>query len=140
MAADLSHSPAAIQPVGSNGIRARALALAALLLGSGVLHFVAPKPYDTLIPPQLPGKPRTYTQVSGVAELASGALLVLPRTRGLGARLAALIFLAVFPGNLFMAADWLRSNRPLPLKIGALLRLPLQIPLITTARKIYRGV
>ncbi|MEV6102136.1 hypothetical protein [Nocardia sp. NPDC051981] len=129
-----------MQPVGSNGIRVRALALAALLLGSGVLHFLAPKPYDTLIPPQLPGKPRTYTQVSGVAELISGALLVVPRTRGLGARLAVLILLAVFPGNLQMAADWLRSDRPLPLKVGALLRLPLQIPLITTARKIYRGV
>ncbi|WP_433565909.1 DoxX family protein [Nocardia sp. CA-151230] len=140
MTADLSHSPAAIQPVGSNRIQARALALAALLLGSGALHFLAPKPYDTLIPPQLPGKPRTYTQVSGVAELVSGTLLVVPRTRGLGARLATLIFVAVFPGNVQMAADWLGSNRPLPLKIGALLRLPLQIPLITTARKVYRGV
>ncbi|MFJ9363625.1 hypothetical protein ACIRRA_04295 [Nocardia sp. NPDC101769] len=140
MTADLSHSSAAIQPVGSNGIRARALALAALLLGSGALHFLAPKPYDALIPPQLPGKPRTYTQVSGMAEVVSGALLVVPRTRGLGARLAVLIFLAVFPGNLQMAADWLRSDRPLALKIGALLRLPLQIPLIATARKVYRGV
>ncbi|MGV9664701.1 DoxX family protein [Nocardia niigatensis] len=139
MTADLSHSPAAIQPFGSNGIRTRALALATLLLGVGTLHFVAPKPFDTLIPPQLPGKPRTYTQVSGVAELTAGALLVVPRTRGLGARLALLIFLAVFPGNLQMAADWLRSGRPLPLKIVALLRLPLQLPLITTAREIYRA-
>ncbi|MFF0609556.1 hypothetical protein ACFYUD_12865 [Nocardia tengchongensis] len=105
----------------------------------GVLHFAMPKPFDTLIPPQLPGKPRTYTQVSGAAELTAGALLAIPRTRGLGARLAALIFIAVFPGNLYMASDWLTSDRALPLKAGALLRLPLQIPLVVTARKIYRA-
>ncbi|MTE13588.1 hypothetical protein GLP40_12495 [Nocardia sp. CT2-14] len=129
-----------MQPVGTNGIRARALALTALLLGAGSLHFVMPKFFDALIPPQLPGEPRTYTHISGAAELTAGALLALPRTRGLGARLAALIFIAVFPGNVQMARDWLRSNRPLPLKIIALLRLPLQIPLVTAARTVYRGV
>ncbi|MTL15137.1 hypothetical protein GL307_27375 [Nocardia seriolae] len=138
MTADLSPS-AAIQPVGTKSIRTRALLLAALLLGAGTMHFVQPKFFDSLIPPQLPGEPRTNTQVSGVAEQATGSLLLLPRTRPLGARLAALIFIAVFPGNLQMAADWLRSDRPTPLKIAALLRLPLQIPLVTTARKVYRG-
>lgn len=80
MTADLSPS-AAIQPVGTKSIRTRALLLAALLLGAGTMHFVQPKFFDSLIPPQLPGEPRTYTQVSGVAELASGSLLLLPRTR-----------------------------------------------------------
>ncbi|AYF78411.1 hypothetical protein D7D52_36425 [Nocardia yunnanensis] len=122
-----------------SAVRTRALALSGLLLGMGALHFVAPKPFDTLIPPQLPGKPRTYTHVSGAAELTAGALLAVPRTRGLGARLAALIFIGVFPGNLYMAADWWRSDKPTPLKVGALLRLPLQVPMVITARKVYRG-
>lgn len=139
MTADLSHSPATIHPVGTNGIRGRAIALAGLLLGMGTLHFLMPKPFDTLIPPQLPGEPRTYTHVSGAAELTAGALLAIPRTRGLGARLAALLFVAVFPGNLYMAYDWLSSDRALPLKAGALLRLPLQIPLVLTARRVYRA-
>ncbi|MVU76983.1 hypothetical protein GPX89_06950 [Nocardia sp. ET3-3] len=128
----------AADPSGRTGARPRALALSGLLLGMGTLHFVAPKPFDALIPPQLPGKPRTYTQVSGAAELTAGALLAVPRTRGLGARLAVLVFLAVFPGNLQMAYEWWNSDKPMPLKIGALLRLPLQIPLVTTARKVYR--
>ncbi|MEC3954072.1 hypothetical protein VMT65_13625 [Nocardia sp. CDC153] len=124
---------------GTSGVRTRALALAGLLLGVGSLHFIAPKPFDALIPPQLPGKPRTYTQVSGAAELTAGTLLLLPRTRGLGARLAAVIFLAVFPGNLQMAYDWWNSDRPMALKVGALLRLPMQIPMVITARKVYRA-
>ncbi|WP_051178866.1 DoxX family protein [Nocardia concava] len=126
-------------PSRTTGVRTRALALAGLLLGVGTLHFVTPKPFDALIPPQLPGKPRTYTQVSGAAELTAGTLLLLPRTRGLGARLAALIFITVFPGNVQMAYDWWNSDKPAALKAGALLRLPFQIPLITSARKVYRA-
>ncbi|UFT00370.1 hypothetical protein LPY97_02890 [Nocardia huaxiensis] len=114
----------------------RAKGLGALLLGMGVLHFVLPKFFDALIPPQLPGSARAYTYGSGVGELAVGALLVRPKTQRLGGRLAALLFLAVFPGNLYMAADWVRSERPLLLKIGALLRLPMQIPLVTEAWKV----
>lgn len=45
--------------------------LAALLLGMGVLHFAAPKPFDTIIPTELPGTPRFYTYASGVGELAT---------------------------------------------------------------------
>ncbi|WP_067706763.1 DoxX family protein [Nocardia yamanashiensis] len=116
--------------------RGRAFLLAAALLGAGATHFAAPKFYDALIPPELPGEPRTYTYVSGVAELGIGALVAVPRTRRLGARLAVLLLIAVFPGNVQMARDWLASDRPLPLKAGALLRLPLQVPMITTARKV----
>ncbi|WP_067813104.1 DoxX family protein [Nocardia inohanensis] len=119
--------------------RGRALLLAAGMLGAGATHFAAPKFYDALIPPELPGEPRTYTYVSGAAELGIGALIAVPRTRRLGARLAMLLLIIVFPGNVQMARDWLTSNRPLPLKAGALLRLPLQIPMITTARKVARA-
>lgn len=119
--------------------RGHARALSAALLGMGALHFAAPKFFDALIPPELPGEPRTYTYASGVAELGIGALVAVPRTRRFGARLAILLFIAVFPGNLQMAREWVASDRPLPLKAGALLRLPLQIPMITTARKVARS-
>lgn len=119
--------------------RPRALALSALLLGMGTIHFAAPKFFDDIIPPELPGEPRTYTYASGVVELAAGALLLPRRTRSLGARLAFLLFLAVFPGNLQMARDYLASDRPAPVKAVALLRLPLQLPLLATARKVYRA-
>ncbi|WP_405492266.1 hypothetical protein [Nocardia sp. NBC_00511] len=139
MAAELSQIPSALPSAGSTGVRLRAFALASILLGAGTLHFALPKFYDATIPPQLPGKPRTYTQVSGVIEFGIGTLILVPRTRGFGARLAALLFIAVFPANVQMAYDWVRSGRPAPLKAGALLRLPLQIPLVTTARTVYRA-
>ncbi|BAX95891.1 hypothetical protein MSTE_00550 [Mycobacteroides stephanolepidis] len=110
--------------------------LAAVLLGVGVVHFVAPKPFDDIVPDQLPGEARFYTYASGVAELGTGALLLAPKTRRLGGTLAALLFIAVFPANINMARQW--WDKPLPLKLGAIARLPLQIPMITEALKVRR--
>jgi uncharacterized membrane protein len=110
--------------------------LAAVLLGVGVVHFVAPKPFDDIVPAQLPGEARFYTYASGVAELGTGALLLAPKTRRLGGTLAALLFIAVFPANINMARQW--WDKPLPLKLGAVARLPLQIPMITEALKVRR--
>ncbi|MCW1819524.1 hypothetical protein A5731_29765 [Mycolicibacterium conceptionense] len=110
--------------------------MAALLLGMGALHFVAPKPFDTIIPAELPGSARFYTYASGVGELATGALLAVPRTRRLGALAAVALFLAVFPGNLNMVRLW--WDKPWPMRIAAIARLPLQIPMITSALRVYR--
>ena len=111
--------------------------LAALLLGSGVAHFVIPKPYDTIVPAELPGSARFYTYASGVAELASGALLLSPRTRRVGALTAIAVFVGVFPANINMLRLW--KDKPLLMRVGAIARLPLQIPMITAAVKVYRG-
>lgn len=108
--------------------------LAALLLGTGTLHFVAPKPFDTIVPAELPGSQRFYTYASGVAELTTGALLLSARTRKVGALTAAALFVAVFPAN--MVRLW--RDKPLVMRLGAIARLPLQVPMITTALKIYR--
>lgn len=105
-----------------------ARALARLLAGMGTLHFLAPKPFDAIVPRQLPGSPRTWTYASGVAELAVAAAVALPRTRRAGALAAAGLFAAVFPANLKMAHDW--RHRPAPLKAVAYARLPGQLPLI----------
>jgi len=111
--------------------------LAALLLGSGVLHFVMPKPYDTIVPSELPGSQRFYTYASGIAELASGALLLSPRTRKLGGLSAVAVFVGVFPANLNLIRLW--KDKPLIMRLGAIARLPLQIPMITEAYKVYRN-
>lgn len=111
--------------------------LAVMLLGMGTLHFVAPKPFDTIIPAELPGTARFYTYASGVVEVATGALLAVPRTRRLGALAAAALFIAVFPGNVNMVRLW--WGKPWPMRIIAIARLPLQIPLVTTALKVYRS-
>ena len=120
--------------------QAAAWRLAALLGGAGALHFVKPEFFDPTVPHALPGDARTYTYASGVAELAVAGALVVPRTRRLGATAAAALFVAVFPANIQMAADWLRSDRTsTPMKAGAIARLPLQIPLVTEALKARRN-
>ncbi len=110
------------------------------LVGMGILHFVAPKPFDSIVPAELPGSARFYTHASGVAEVATGALLLAPRTRKLGALAAIALYLGVFPANVNMVRMWFKDPaKPLPMRIGAIARLPLQIPMITQAYKIYRN-
>jgi uncharacterized membrane protein len=118
----------------------RAHLMGAGLLGMGVLHFVAPKPFDTIIPEELPGSARFYTYASGVAELGVGGLLLAPKTRRLGALAAVALFIGVLPGNINMCRLWFKDpDKSLPMRIGAIARLPLQIPMITEALKIYRS-
>lgn len=120
--------------------RASALRLAALLLGTGTLHFARPEPFDRIVPRALPGDARAYTYASGVAELAVGTALAFPRTRRLGGALAAALFVAVFPANIQMTVSWLRRARISPAaKVIAVVRLPLQIPLVTEAVKVWRS-
>ena len=113
-----------------------AAGLAALLAGTGVLHFVVPGPFDAIVPEQLPGSARTWTHLSGVVELVIAALIALPRTRRLGGLLAALLFVVVFTANVKMAIDW--SDRPTWMRALAYGRLPLQIPLVLWAVLVYR--
>lgn len=113
-----------------------ARALAGTLATMGTLHFLAPKPFDAIVPERLPGGPRTWTHLSGLAELTCAAAIALPTTRKAGALAAAGLFAAVFPANVKMARDWRR--RPLPLRAAAYARLPLQAPLIAWALAVAR--
>ncbi len=111
-----------------------------MLLGVGTLHFVTPKPFDTIVPAELPGSTRFYTYASGVAELGTGAALLAPKTRRLGALAAAALFIAVFPANVNMVRLWFKDPaKSLPMRMVAVARLPLQIPMIAGALKIYRN-
>ncbi|GAA3757245.1 hypothetical protein [Streptomyces tremellae] len=110
--------------------------LAALLAGSGVLHFARPRPFDSIVPRSLPGSPRVWTWVSGATELGLAAAVAAPRTRRAGALAAAGFFVAVLPANVQMARDW--GNRPAPLRAAAWGRLPLQVPLVAWALRAAR--
>jgi uncharacterized membrane protein len=107
------------------------------LVGMGALHFVAPKPFDGIVPAELPGDARFYTLASGVAEAAAGALILVPRTRRIGALAAIALFVGVFPANVNMVRLW--WSKGWPARIAALGRLPLQVPMITQALKVYRN-
>lgn len=108
-----------------------------MLIGMGVLHFAAPKPFDTIVPAELPGDARLYTHASGVAEVATGALLLVPRTRRLGAMAAIALYVAVFPANINAVRLW--WDKGWPARIAGIARLPFQFPMITSALKIYRN-
>jgi uncharacterized membrane protein len=112
-------------------------ALAAVLASTGVLHFARPEPFDTIVPRGLPGSPRTWTYLSGAAELAVAAAVAHPRTRALGGLAAAGLFAAVFPANVKMAVDW-RHASPARRAV-AYGRLPLQVPLILWGLRVARG-
>ena len=111
--------------------------MGAMLIGIGVLHFVAPKPFDSIVPVELPGSQRFYTYASGVAEVATGALVLAPRTRRFGALAAVALYIAVLPGNINMCRLW--WDKPLHMKLGAIARVPMQIPMIMTALKVRRS-
>jgi uncharacterized membrane protein len=113
-----------------------ALRLARLLAVSGTAHFLVPRPFDAIVPRGLPGDARTWTHLSGAAELAVAAALALPPTRRAGGALAAGLFTAVFPANVRMALD--RRHRPGPLRAVAYGRLPLQLPLVGAALRVAR--
>lgn len=109
--------------------------LTALLATLGALHFVAPRPFDEIVPTWVPGSPRMWTYASGVAELVSAALLARPATRRAGGYAAAFTLLAVYPANVQMAID----NPPRDGKGFALwARLPLQLPMVFTAVRAAR--
>ena len=116
-----------------------ALALAALLGGSGVIHLRRPGVFRALIPRVL-GDPDPWVLGSGVAELACAAALVVPQTRRAGALASAALLVGVFPGNVTMAVrsrpdarSW--TGRP----AVAWARLPLQVPLVAWAVGVARA-
>jgi uncharacterized membrane protein len=111
-----------------------AAGLALFLATAGISHFARPKMYDAIVPGFLPGSPRTWTYLSGVAELAVAAAVAVPRSRRAGAFAAAALFVAIFPANVKMAHDW--RHRPPAHRIAAYGRLPLQGPLIWWALRV----
>jgi uncharacterized membrane protein len=112
--------------------------LAALLAGAGATHFVVPGFYDTMIPERLPGKPRQWTVGAALAEFAVAAAVLAPPTRKQGGLAAAALFVGVLPGNIKMALD-ARNSDSTAFKVGTVLRLPMQIPLIVWALKVSRS-
>ncbi|MGH3357079.1 MAG: DoxX family protein [Nocardioidaceae bacterium] len=112
-------------------------ALAALFATSGVLHFVRPRPFERIVPRPLPRK-RALVYASGVAELACAAGLLHRRTRGVAGWGSAVLLMAVFPANVQMALD-ARRSRSTAYRVGTIVRLPLQAPMVRAALRAARS-
>ncbi|TXR57338.1 DoxX family protein [Quadrisphaera setariae] len=106
------------------------VALAVLLGTAGAAHFAAPGPFERIVPRAL-GRPGPWVAASGVAELACAGALLAPGTRRWAGLASAVLFAAVYPANVTMAVQALRSERaPGWYRAVALARLPLQLPLV----------
>lgn len=75
-----------------------------LYVVAGVLHFVFPKVYARIVPPQFP-RPVLLVYLSGLAEVVLGIGVVLRRTRRESAWGLIALLIAVFPANVYMATN-----------------------------------
>jgi uncharacterized membrane protein len=106
---------------------------------SGVVHLVRPQVFERMVPKFLP-RHRDLVLASGVVELVCAAAVLAPPTRRVGALASAGVLAAVFPANVQMASDVVRSRRTSPaFKAGVVVRLPLQWPLIRAALNLARS-
>ncbi len=78
------------------------LVLASLFIVSGILHFLFPDTYVRIVPPILPW-PMLLVGLSGVAEIMGGIGLLVPRLRRAAGYGLALLLVAIFPANIYMA-------------------------------------
>lgn len=107
--------------------------MAAFYLGAGHMHFFSPDFYLRIMPPWIPWH-LELVYLSGLAEIVVGVGLLIPQTRVAAAWATIALLIAVYPANLYAAAE----NVPMgdaaegPGAIG-LLRLPLQFLLIAWA-------
>lgn len=76
--------------------------MGALYVVAGAMHFVAPKVYAQIVPPQFP-RPLQLVYLSGIAEIVLGVGVTISRTRRLSAWGLVLLLLSVFPANVYMA-------------------------------------
>jgi uncharacterized membrane protein len=91
--------------------------------------------YRRIVPAPLKRWQAEVVAVSGVAEIACALLLLHRRTRRAAALATAGLLVAVFPANVQMALDGGYPDAPFPAnsRLGAWLRLPVQVPLVLWA-------
>ena len=107
-------------------------AFSSLFLVSGTMHFLSPAPFLRIMPPFLPW-PVGLVAVSGAAEILGGIGLLTSAWRRSAAYGLALLLVAVFPANVYMAV----AHVPFPGVLGQSwlqwLRVPFQFVLIAWA-------
>ena len=120
--------------------------MALMLVGTGITHFLFSQPFNSIVPPFLPGDPRIWTYTSGLAELVIAVMLCISLDKKFagkpirlwGVYAAFALFIAVFPANIYMAIEW--SARDFPAPLFAYARLPLQLGLFYWAWALAREI
>ena len=94
-------------------------------LVAGTMHFVVPHQYEAIVPASLQKWKKEIVVVSGLAEMAGGALILGERTRRAGRWWSLATLAAVYPANIQMAVHSDRYPKIPPAALWA--RLPLQL-------------
>ena len=124
-------SPSVSKQAGSKLWDRAALVLGAFFTVAGVMHFANPDFFDAIVPPWLWPSERFWTYASGIAEIIVGPMLLIRRTRRVGAYLAIVLLVAVYPANLYMVWDW--RDRSASEQFVSWIRLPFQFVFIWLA-------
>lgn len=97
---------------------------------AGLFHFLVPEMYLKFMPPYLPWH-QELVFISGLIEIALGALLFVPQYRKLAAWGIIALLVAVFPANVYLAQT---NGEAIGISaLAAWARLPIQALLILWA-------
>ena len=97
--------------------------LGLFFMAAGLNHFLNPAPYLAMMPPYLPW-PEALNVISGAAEIAGGAGILIPATRTFSGWGLIALLAAVFPANLHVALHGWKGQNIAPWILWA--RLPFQ--------------
>jgi uncharacterized membrane protein len=114
----------------------RAAITGLLFVAAGTVHFIRPAMYEKIVPPQLGHAPELVA-LSGIAEIAGGLGLMIPRTRRAAGVGLIVLLVAVWPANIFMALEADRFAAVAPAWV-LWARVPLQIAMIWWVERISR--
>lgn len=78
------------------------IVLAIIMVAIGVKHFISPEPFVQIVPFFLP-HPLVLVYTSGFFEILGGAGLFIPRFSRSAAWILVILFITVFPANLYQA-------------------------------------
>lgn len=78
------------------------LALGMVVIGAW--HFISPEPFEKIVPAFLPYH-LALVYISGFLEILGGVGLLIPQVSRSAAWLLAVLFIAVFPANLYQAIN-----------------------------------
>lgn len=106
-----------------------------------MLHLATPTPFERMVPRWLPGRRSAWNLGSAAAEAVSAVLLTSRRTSRLGGMMAAGTFTVVFVANVQAVVDGGMRGLPgwLATREAAVLRLPLQLPLVWWSWRVARS-
>ncbi|MEH2223517.1 DoxX family protein [Nostoc sp.] len=106
--------------------------LAISIIVVGVTHFVVPQEYVKIVPPPLP-YPLGLVYLSGFYEILGGIGLLVPPVSQAAAWGLIALFIAVYPANIYMAANLIKIEHIPNSPWVHVVRLPLQAVLIAWA-------